>query len=88
MDQDIRRHFMTVDWLRGGRRGIFCDRQGRGHFSDGPLTLAEMRDFLGPFWVILDPVSEPMTVAEAEEHRFWTPLVEYSHVYGIARREE
>lgn len=81
------RYFMTVDWCDQERRGIFCDDKGRGLSSDEPLMKEEMRKFLGPFWMFLEPVSEQMTVEEVSKYRTWTPLDEYSGVYGILRKE-
>lgn len=82
------RHFMTVEWCKNGKRGIFCDSQGEPFVRDEPLTTEQMCEFLGPFWLILSPESTEFTIAEATAHSWWVPLAEYSDQYGIARRED
>ena len=83
------RHFMTVEWCNSGKRGVFCDSSGRsGCCGDNPLTTDEMRESLGPFWLILDPESEEMTGEELGKYTNWRPLAEYSNAYGIALKED
>jgi len=83
------RHFMTVEWCGNGKRGVFCDSSGRsGCCGDNPLTTDEMREALGPFWMILDPKSEEMTEEKLGKYTNWTSLEEYSNVYGIALKED
>ena len=81
------RHFITVDWCKKGRRGVFCDNTGATNSRDRPLTQEEMREELGHFWLILYPESIPLTAEELAEYTQWTPLAEYSNVWGIARRK-
>ena len=84
---ELARYFLTVDWCKQGNRGIFCTDRGDPFPKDaGPHTEKEMYDILGPFFMVLAPQSELLTVTEAAEYRWWTPLEEYSNVYGIAAK--
>ena len=83
------RYFLTVDWCSENRRGVFCSKTGQPYpKDDSPHTEQEMYDILGAFTLILAPKSESLTEAELGEYRYWTSLAEYTHEFGIARREE
>jgi len=82
------RYFITVDWCKEGRRGVFCNNTGVAYSKDTQHTTEEMDKILGPFWLILDPESTPFTEEELMEYKVWTPLDEYSGVFGVARRED
>jgi len=83
-----KRWFVTVAWCGKGPRGIFCDSEGRTTSSEVQHSHSEMQDVLGPFWMILDPISVEMTAEEVAEHNQWQPLDEYSDEFGIAIKEE
>lgn len=82
------KYFLTVDWCRQDRRGVFCGGGGEAFSKDKPHTREEMDEILGLFWMILDPQSTPLTEEELKEYSQWTPLAEYSGAYGVARRAE
>lgn len=85
----MKRYFLTVDWCRQGRRGVFCSRSGGAFIKDdAPHTREEMDEILGLFWVVLSPKSESFTEEQLAQHAQWTPLDEYSGAYGVARRAE
>jgi len=76
------RYFLTVDWCSLGRRGVFCDRYGKGYWKDDePHTEREMREILGPFTPILAPQSLPYTEEDLVRCK-WYPLAEYSNEFG------
>jgi hypothetical protein len=82
-------YFLTVDWCKDGRRGVFCDSTGCGYRKDdAPHTELEMHEILGPFWLILAPESELLTEQQVSEFTLWTPLAEYSNQFGIARKAD
>ena len=78
------RYFLTVDWCKKGKRGIFCDGEGKPFSLDRQHTREEMDEILGVFWMVLDPQSVLFTEAEAAAHNRWYPLEEYSNVFGYA----
>ena len=78
------RYFLTVDWCKKGKRGIFCDSEGKPFSLDQQHTQEEMDGILGPFWMVLDPQSVLFTEAEVAAHNRWYPLEEYSNVFGYA----
>lgn len=80
------RYFLTVDWCAEGRRGLFCDRDGKPFSTDRPHRQQEMWDILGTFARILDPKSMPLTEEEVAKYTVWCPLAEYKNQYGIVRR--
>jgi len=78
------RYFLTVDWCSQGRRGVFCNRYGKGYWKDDkPHTKEEMWEILGPFTPILAPQSLPYTEQDLA-HCKWYPLAEYSNEFGYA----
>ena len=79
-----KRWFLTVDRCNEGQRGVLCNRAGKAAGSDTEQSQKEMQDMLGPFWLILDPVSMQLTADELAEYKFWRPLAEYSYEFGIA----
>lgn len=81
------RWFITVDWCNQGKRGIFCDFHGNCVVKDEQHTLDEIENSLGVFSMILNPLSEKMTIEEAIAHNKWIPLEEYSNQWGIAFSE-
>ena len=84
-------YFITVEHCSNGKRGIICDGNGVGFrktMKDGPHTGFEMCKILGLFWIILEPKSELFSESEAKEYCWWVPLAEYSHVLGIALKED
>jgi len=81
------RYFITVDRCRKGERGIFCDKEGHPFSKESPHSSEEMWEVLGLFDMILWPQSILLTKAEVAQYTTWRPLAEYSHEYGIARRE-
>lgn len=82
-------YFLTVDWCKEGRRGIFCNEDGHCFRKDDrPHTELEMIDILGPFWIILKQQSELLTIEEVAQFSHYTSLAEYSHQFGIARKPE
>ena len=82
------RYFVTVQWCQKGPRGIFCNSRGQTDSKDRPHTEAEMQEMLDVFWLILNPQSEPLAEDELAEYCCWTPLAEYSNVWGIAAKAE
>lgn len=82
------RHFLTVDWCKEGKRGIFCNRQGQAYSKERPWTEDEMGEVLGPFDLILAPESMELSDKEVAEYRWWTPLAEYQDQFGVARKEK
>lgn len=79
-----KRYFITVEYCNNGKRGILCDKQGDAFPKDTPHTIEEMNKYLGVFFVILNPKSEPFTETELKKFNKWRPLAEYEHHYGIA----
>ena len=84
----MEKHFVTVEWCNDGHRGIFCSGEGNPFSKDESHTYAEVREILGPFWMILSPQSEPLSEEEVAEHTRFRPLGEYNNEYGIAIRED
>jgi len=82
-----KRWFITVDYCKKGRRGIFCSRSGESKTFDHQPTEEEMCKFIGAFWLILDPQAIQLSLTELKEYSKWTPLAEYTYQYGIARKE-
>lgn len=78
------RYFLTVSWCDNDWRGPFVNREGTGYSSEEPHTEDEMREILGPFWLVLNPLSEPFTEEELAKHTVFYPLAEYKHEFGIA----
>ena len=83
-----KRWFVTIDWCNHDRRGIFCDRRGRASSRETEYNHKEMQDMLGPFWLILNPISIQLTADELATYKFWRPLAEYSDEFGIARTDK
>lgn len=82
-------YFLTVDWCKKGRRGVFCDAEGRGYRKNGePHTHEEMAGILGLFWLVLSPESTLLTIGELAEYTYWYPLAEYSNMFGVALKKE
>lgn len=82
-------YFLTVDWCKKERRGIFCDNGGKCfRREDEGHTELEMQEILGPFWLILSPKSELFSEEEIAEFVWWTPLAEYCNGFGIATMTE
>lgn len=80
-----KRYFLTVDWCEKGNRGIFCDAEGHCFAKDvEPHTALEIQEILGPFWLILAPLSQLFTSQQTSRLSQWIPLPEYSSVFGIA----
>jgi len=77
-------YFITVDWCNKGKRGIFTSKQGVGFWETREHTEEEMREILGPFYLTLNPKSEPFNEEQFSKQRIWVPLAEYQHQYGIA----
>jgi len=77
-------YFLTIDWCEQGRRGIFCDSEGKPFSLDRQHTQEEMDEILGVFWMVLNPQSVLFTEAEVAAHNRWYPLEEYSNVFGFA----
>jgi len=78
------RYFLTVQWCCSGQRGPFVNDKGTGYSSETPHTREEMDDILGPFWMILNPKSEPFTEEELSKYTKFHPLAEYKNAFGIA----
>jgi hypothetical protein len=85
---NVERYFLTVDWCKQGKRGIFCSANGKAFPKDEPHTQEEMDEILGLFWLVLNPQSTLITEEEIKEYNRWTPLDEYSGAYGVARRTQ
>ncbi|HUW13457.1 MAG TPA: hypothetical protein VM537_27285 [Anaerolineae bacterium] len=79
-----KRWFVTVDLCNLDRRGVFCNRVGQTSSSEAEHSQKEMHDMLGPFWLILAPISVQLTADELAAYKFWRPLAEYSNGFGIA----
>jgi len=78
-------YFLTVDWCKRGQRGVFCRSDGAAFRKDEePHSKAEIDEILGPFWLVLSPLSLLLTEAQLAEYTQFVPLAEYSHQYGIA----
>ncbi len=88
MVQEQVRYFLTVDLCARGSRGIFCSDEGDAFPQDTPHTHGEMAEILGPFAIILNPLSEPFTEAQVKAHSRFVPLSEYSGKFGIALPRE
>lgn len=84
----MKRYFLTVDWCRQDRRGVFCSKDGKAFPKDTPHTREEMDEILGLFWMILSPQSTLLTQWELAMYNQYTPLDEYSGVYGVARKTQ
>ena len=82
------RYFLTVDWCKRGRRGIFCDYEGSSQPQGEKHTHEQIRKILGPFWMILSPESIPLNEEDLSEYTQWYPLEEYSGAWGIAEKEK
>lgn len=80
--------FLTVDWCKQGRRGIFTDMNGKGYWKKEPYTRAEMDEILGPFWMVLAPKCLPFTEEQMSQCTLWTPLAEYSDQFGYVQIPE
>lgn len=78
------RYFVTVAWCHNKWRGPFVNREGTGYSSETRHTETEMREILGPFWLILNPQSTPFTADELAKYTVLHPLAEYQHAFGIA----
>ena len=81
---DTTRYLVTVSWCNNDWRGPFVNREGTGYSSEKPHTQAEMQEILGPFWMILNPQSEPFTPEELAKYTVFHSLAEYQHAFGIA----
>lgn len=81
-------YFITVDWCKGNKRGIFCNKKGIGYWKERKHTEEEIAEILGHFWIILSPQSEPFTQEQLKKTRRWIPLAEYQNEYGIAIKED
>ena len=79
-----RRWFVTVDWCNKDQRGVFCNSAGKASSRETEFNQKEMQDMLGPFWLILAPLSVRLTADELAAYKFWRPLAEYSGEFGIA----
>lgn len=78
------RYFITVEWCKDGKRGVFCDAKGRPFSKETEHSTEEMNEILGAFEIILSPKSEPFTQEELKEFNQFRPLAEYTNQYGIA----
>lgn len=76
--------FLTVDWCKQGKRGLFTDPRGKGYWLPEPYTEAEMHDILGVFWMILSPMCLPFTEEEMKSVSEWYSLDEYNDQFGYA----
>jgi hypothetical protein len=86
----MNKYVLTVDWCNQGKRGIFSNRQGHCFWkeeTEGEHTEDEMWEILGMFDLVLSPKSELISDEEMKEYRWFTPLDEYSQMYGIVRKE-
>jgi len=79
-----KRWFVTVDWCNKDQRGVFCNSVGTGYSKETEHSRDEMEEILGPFWLILSPISIQLTADELSAYKFWRPLAEYSGEFGIA----
>jgi hypothetical protein len=79
-----KRYFITVDYLNKGRRGLFCNREGKSFSKETPHTFEEMLEYLGDFYILLSPKSEPFSKNDLKRFTKWIPLAEYRNQYGIA----
>ena len=77
-------YLLTVDWCNEGKRGVFCDKHGRGFKKETKHTDMEMLEILGAFYAILSPKSELFTAEEVKKYNLWKPLGEYRDYFGIA----
>jgi len=80
----MKRWFLTVDRCSEGHRGIFCNLEGQSFGKDTQHTDDEMDEILGPFSLILNPLSIELSEAELKEYHRFVPLAEYSNQYGVA----
>lgn len=78
------RYFLTFSWCDNDWRGPFVNREGAGFSNEMTHTEDEMREILGPFWLILNPQSEPFTEEELAKYIVFHPLAEYKYAFGIA----
>lgn len=83
----MKRWFLTVDWCNQGKRGIFARRDGSSFSQGKKHTEDEMWNILDAFSMILDPKSVELSEDELKEYHRFTPLAEYSHQYGIVRKD-
>jgi len=79
-----KRWFLTVDWCNNDQRGIFCNSVGTGYSRETEHSRDQMEEILGPFWLILSPISVQLTADELAAYKYWRPLAEYSDEFGIA----
>jgi hypothetical protein len=80
------RWFLTVDWCSKGKRGIFCNKNGNSFSQETQHTEDEIWNILGPFDLVLAPLSVLLSEEELKEYHLWTPLAEYKNEYGVACR--
>lgn len=78
------RWFLTVDWCKQGKRGIFCDKRGNPYSSPTQHTRAQIVEILDVFGMVLNPISLPLNEAQVAQVTTWYPLAEYSNEFGYA----
>ena len=83
----MKRHFITVEWCKNGKRGIFCDKDGGAYSQEDAWSKSEMWEILGAFAMILSPQSRAFSEEEIKQYHNWIPLAEYQHAFGIALQE-
>ena len=81
------RHFLTVEWCKNGKRGIFSDRDGNAFSDESELSRERMEDILDVFFLILNPKSMEFTEEEITQYTQFYPLAEYSNQYGIVLKK-
>ena len=82
------RWFLTADFCKQGRRGVFCNSGGQPCVSDAQHTEDEMDEAFGPFVVLMNAQSVELGEAELAKYTRWEPLAEYSNVWGLAYKAE
>lgn len=83
----MKRWFLTVDWCRKGKRGIFTNINGNAFSKETQHTEDEMWDILDAFAMILNPQSLELNEGELKEYHRFYPLAEYSNQYGVVRKD-
>jgi len=79
-----KRYFLTVEWCKDGKRGVFCSTNSNPFSKETQHSVEEMSEILGCFEIILSPKSEPFSIEELKEFNQFKPLAEYTNQYGIA----
>ena len=75
--------FLTVDWCKQGKRGLFISSRGKGIWEEHEQKQEEIFDAMDMFYLILAPESLPFVESEIVGLTGeWFPLEEYRNHWG------